>query len=108
MDSRDLKVMRRYRHLDRRCQFSGSWTRQHDSLLAISTGIDAETVDINTEMASALDLPEYKVVKNLKVEARGLAAQFSCALPLGSAPAGPIAFTVTQDRPDGAIVDTVH
>lgn len=138
---RELRIMRRFRRTDRPWQFSGSSTRQRDALLAVSSGIDAETVDINGEIASALELPEYKHVKELKVATRGallltfagdsasarfhdaegrtdpaklpnptdpknIATLFSYALPLGSAPAGRIAFTVRRkDRPDDAIVD---
>lgn len=68
---RDLKIIRRYRRPDRPWQFSGSSTRQRDALLAISSGIDAETVDVNHEISSALQLPEYSHVKELKVATRG-------------------------------------
>lgn len=138
---RDLRIIRRYRRPDRPWQFSGSSTRQRDALLAISSGIDAETVDVDREIASALELPEYAHVKKLKVATRGaflltfagdsssarfhdakgvtdpkklpdptdpknVATLFSYALPLASAPAGRIAFTVRRkDRPDDAIVE---
>lgn len=138
---RSLRIMRRFRRTDRPEQFSGSSTRQRDALLAISCGIDAQTVDPAGAIASALDRPEYKHVKKLKVPTRGaflltfagdstsarfhdakgvtdpkllpdpigpknIATLFSYALPLGSAPAGRIAFTVRRkDRPDDAIVD---
>lgn len=138
---RSLKVMRRFRRTDRPEQFSGSSTRQRDALLAISSGIDAQTVDIDGAITSALERPEYKHVKDLKVSTRGaflltfagdstaarfhdakgvtdpkllldptkskdIATLFSYALPLASAPAGRIAFTVRRkDRPDDAIVD---
>lgn len=138
---RDLKVMRRYRRSDRPWQFSGSSTRQRDALLAVSSGIDAETVDIDRSIATALELPEYRHIKALKVATRGallltfagdsnatrfhdakgvtnpqllpnptdpknIATLFSYALPLASAPAGRIAFTVRRkDRPDDAIVE---
>lgn len=68
---RDLKIMRRYRRTDRPWQFSGSSTRQRDALLAVSSGIDAATIDVDGQIASALDLPEYKQVKKLKVPTRG-------------------------------------
>jgi hypothetical protein len=138
---RELRIMRRFRRTDRPWQFSGSSTRQRDALTAISSGIDAETVDIDGDIASALELPEYRHVKELKVATRGaflltfagdstsarfhdaegrtdpkklpnptdpknIATLFSYALPLASAPAGRIAFTVRRkDRPDDAIVD---
>jgi hypothetical protein len=138
---RDLRIIRRFRRTDRPWQFSGSSTRQRDALVAISGGIDAETVDQDGEIASALELPEFSHVKELKVATRGaflltfagdstsvrfhdaqgrtdpnklpsptdpknIATLFSYALPLGSAPAGRIAFTVRRkDRPDDAIVD---
>jgi hypothetical protein len=138
---RNLRIMRRYRRPDRPWQFSGSSTRQRDALLAISSGIDAETVDVDGEIASSLELPEYAHVKELKVATRGallltfagdsssarfhdakgftdpkklpdptdpknIATLFSYALPLASAPAGRIAFTVRRkDRPDDAIVE---
>ena len=133
--------MRRFRRSDRPWQFSGSSTRQRDALLAISSGIDADTVDVDGRIASALSLPEYAHVNALKVPTRGaflltfagdsasarfhdangvtdaaklpdptnpkdIATLFSCALPLGSAPAGRIAFKVRRpDRPDDPIVD---
>ena len=138
---RELKIMRRYRRLDRPWQFSGSSTRQRDALQAVSGGIDAETVDVYGEIAAALELPEYRHIKELKVPTRGaflltfagdsasprfhdekgvtdakrlpnptnpkdVATLFSYALPLLSAPAGRIAFTVRRkDRPDDAIVE---
>jgi hypothetical protein len=138
---RDLRIIRRYRRPDRPWQFSGSSTRQRDALLAISSGIDAETVDVDGEIASALELPEYAHVKELKIATSGallltfagdsssarfhdakgftdpkklpdptdpknIATLFSYALPLASAPAGRIAFTVRRkDRPDDAIVE---
>ena len=141
VDGRTLKLMRRYRRSDRPWQFSGSSTRQRDALLAISSGIDAETVDIDGDIASALSLPDYAHLKALKVKSRGaflltfagdstsarfhdakgitdpkllpdptnpkdVATLFSYALPLASAPAGRIAFTVRRpDRPDDPIVD---
>lgn len=141
VEGRSLKIMRRFRRTDRPEQFSGSSTRQRDALLAISSGIDAQTVDLDGAIASALERPEYKHVKDLKVATRGallltfagdstaaryhdakgvtdpkllpdptkpkdLATLFSYALPLASAPAGRIAFTVRRkDRPDDAIVD---
>jgi hypothetical protein len=71
VDGRNLKIMRRFRRTDRPEQFSGSSTRQRDALLAISSGIDAQTVDIKGWIASALDLPEYRHVKDLKVPTRG-------------------------------------
>jgi hypothetical protein len=137
----DLKIIRRYRRPDRPWQFSGSSTRQRDALHAISSGIDAETIDVDGEIASALELSEYAHVKKLKVATRGaflltfagdssstrfhdakgftdpkklpsptdpknVATLFSYALPLASAPAGRIAFTVRRkDRPDDAIVE---
>jgi len=106
-----------------------------------TAGIDADTVDTKGDIASALDLAEYKHVKDLKVATRGaflltfagdatstkyhdekgvtdpkklpnpalprdIATLFSYALPLASAPAGRIAFTVRRkDRPDDAIVE---
>ena len=136
-----VRIMRRFRRTDRPWQFSGSSTRQRDALLAISSGIDAETVDVYGTIASALELPEYQHVKELKVATRGaflltfaadstsaryhdasgvtdakklpdptdpknIATLFSYALPLASAPAGRIAFTVRRkDRPDDAIVE---
>lgn len=141
VDGRALRLMRRFRRSDRPWQFSGSSTRQRDALLAISSGIDADTVDVNGRIASALSLPEYTHVNALKVPTRGaflltfagdsasarfhdakgvtdaaklpdptnpkdIATLFSYALPLGSAPAGRIAFKVRRpDRPDDAIVD---
>ncbi|PXW31256.1 UNVERIFIED_CONTAM: Z1 domain-containing protein [Williamsia faeni] len=138
---RDLKIIRRSRRSDRPWQFSGSSTRQRDALLAISSGIDSDTVDVDHEIAAALDRPEYKHVKELKVATRGaflltfagdsssarfhdakgvtdpkklpnptdpkhIATLFSYALPLASAPAGRIAFTVRRkDYPDDVIVD---
>ncbi|WP_244970681.1 Z1 domain-containing protein [Gordonia jinghuaiqii] len=138
---RRLKIMRRYRRSDRPWQFSGSSTRQRDALLAVSSGMDADTVDVSGHISAALDLPEYSHVKELKVPTRGaflltfagdstsarfhdtkgitdpkklpdpvdpkhIATMFSYALPLASAPAGRIAFTVRRkDRPDDAIVD---
>ena len=138
---RSLRIIRRFRRTDRPEQFSGSSTRQRDALLAISGGIDALTVDTDGAIASALERPEYKHVKELKVATRGaflltfagdststrfhdakgvtdpkllpdptdskhVATLFSYALPLGSAPAGRIAFTVRRkDRPSDAIVD---
>lgn len=137
----NLKIMRRYRRPDRPWQFSGSSTRQRDALWAVSSGIDAETVDVNGYVAAALELPEYGHVKDLKVATRGaflltfagdsssarfndssgktdphklsnptdpkhVATLFSYALPLASAPAGRIAFTVRRkDRPDDPIVE---
>ena len=68
---RDLKIIRRYRRPDRPWQFSGSSTRQRDALLAISSGIDAETVDVDGEISSALELPQYSHVKRLKIATRG-------------------------------------
>lgn len=68
---RDLTIIRRNRRTDRPWQFSGSSTRQRDALLTISSGIDAETVDVDHEIASALQLPEYAHVKELKVATRG-------------------------------------
>lgn len=141
VEGRRLKIMRRFRRTDRPEQFSGSSTRQRDALLAISSGIDAQTVDIDGAIAAALERPEYEHVKDLKVATRGaflltfagdssstkfhdakgvtdpkllpeptkpkdIATLFSYALPLASAPAGRIAFTVRRkDRPDDAIVD---
>jgi hypothetical protein len=138
---REIKIMRRSRRDDRPWQFSGSSPRQRDALLAISSGIDSETVDEGGHIASALALPEYKHVEELKVATRGaflltfagdststlfhqplgktdptklpnptdpkhVATLFSYALPLASAPAGRIAFTVRRkDRPDDPIVD---
>lgn len=138
---RNLRIIRRYRRPDRPWQFSGSSTRQRDALYAVSSGIDAETVDVDRKIASALQLPEYAHIKNLKVATRGaflltfagdsgsarfhdakgitdpkklpdptdpknIATLFSYALPLASAPAGRIAFTVRRkDRPDDAIVE---
>lgn len=138
---RELRIIRRYRRPDRPWQFSGSSTRQRDALLAISSGIDAETVDVDREIEFALEKPEYAHIKQLKVPTRGaflltfagdsastrfqdakgatdpkllpdptgpknIATLFSYALPLASAPAGRIAFTVRQpDRPEDAIVD---
>ncbi|OBB45418.1 Z1 domain-containing protein [Mycobacterium sp. 852002-51961_SCH5331710] len=138
---RNLRIIRRYRRPDRPWQFSGSSTRQRDALLAISSGIDAETVDVDREIEFALEKPEYAHIKQLKVPTRGaflltfagdsastkfhdakgatdpkklpdptdpknIATLFSYALPLASAPAGRIAFTVRRpDRPDDAIVD---
>lgn len=143
VEARMLKLMRRYRRSDRPWQFSGSSTRQRDVLLAISSGIDADTVDTDSKIEDALNLPEYGHVKALKVPTRGaflltfagdsasprfhdakgvtdpkklpdptnpkdLATLFSYALPLASAPAGRIAFTVRRpDRPDDPIVDAV-
>lgn len=71
VDGRELKIIRRYRRPDRPWQFSGSSTRQRDALLAISSGIDAETVDVHGEIASALEMPEYAHVKKLKIATRG-------------------------------------
>jgi hypothetical protein len=138
---KEIRIMRRFRRPDRPWQFSGSSKRQRDALVAISGGIDAETVDQDGEIASALELPEFRHVKELKVATRGaflltfaadststrfhdaqgrtdpsklpnptesknIATLFSYALPLASAPAGRIAFTVRRkDRPDDAIVD---
>lgn len=68
---RDLEIMRRYRRTDRPWQFSGSSTRQRDALQAISSGIDAETIDVDRKIASALDLPEYEHLKELKIATRG-------------------------------------
>lgn len=143
VEGRNLKLMRRYRRSDRPWQFSGSSTRQRDALLAVSSGIDAETIDTDGYVASALDLPEYVHVKALKVPTRGaflltfagdstsarfhdakgvtdpkmlphptnpkdVATLFSYALPLASAPAGRIAFTVRRpDRPEDPIVEAV-
>lgn len=67
----DLKIIRRYRRLDRPWQFSGSSTRQRDALWAISSGIDAETIDVDGEISSALEFPEYAHIKELKVATRG-------------------------------------
>ena len=141
VEGHNLKLMRRYRRSDRPWQFSGSSTRQRDALLAVSSGIDADTIDTDGYVASALDLPEYAHVKALKVPTRGaflltfagdstsarfhdakgvtdpkmlpdptnpkdIATLFSYALPLASAPAGRIAFTVRRpDRPEDPIVD---
>ncbi|NCD16049.1 MAG: endonuclease [Actinobacteria bacterium] len=141
VEGRSLRIMRRFRRSDRPWQYSGSSTRQRDALLAISSGIDADTVDADGHVASALKLPEYAHVKALKVATRGaflltfagdsasprfhdadrvtdpkmlpdptnpkdIATLFSYALPLASAPAGRIAFTVRRpDRPDDPIVD---
>ena len=140
VEGRALKVMRRNRREDRPWQFSGSSTRQRDALLAISSGIDSNTVDVDGHVSAALELPDYSHVKALKVPTRGaflltfagdssssryndtrgtdpkklpdptnpkdIATLFSYALPLGSAPAGRIAFTVRRpDRPNDAIVD---
>lgn len=140
---RELKIIRRFRRSDRPWQFSGSSTRQRDALLAVSSGIDSATVDVDREIATALERPEYEHVKELKVPTRGaflltfagdsnmarfhdtkgvtdpkllpnpadpkhIATLFSYALPLASAPAGRIAFTVRRkDRPDDAIVDPI-
>ncbi|VEP41853.1 MULTISPECIES: Z1 domain-containing protein [Tessaracoccus] len=71
VEGHNLKLMRRYRRSDRPWQFSGSSTRQRDALLAISSGIDADTIDTDGYVASALDLPEYAHVKALKVRTRG-------------------------------------
>ncbi|WP_043456915.1 Z1 domain-containing protein [Gordonia polyisoprenivorans] len=68
---RSLKIMRRFRRTDRPWQFSGSSTRQRDALWAISSGIDAETIDVDGKIASALEQPEYAHVKDLKVSTRG-------------------------------------
>lgn len=68
---RNLKIIRRYRRPDRPWQFSGSSTRQRDALLAISSGIDADTVDVHGEIESALQLPAYSHVKELKIATRG-------------------------------------
>ncbi|MDF3337898.1 Z1 domain-containing protein [Mycolicibacterium septicum] len=67
----ELKIIRRYRRPDRPWQFSGSSTRQRDALLAISSGIDAETVDVDGAIAEGLKLPEYAHVKELKIATRG-------------------------------------
>lgn len=64
--------MRRYRRLDRAWQFSGSSTRQRDALLAISSGIDADIVDTDGYVASALGLPEYGHVKAQRSHAWGI------------------------------------
>lgn len=136
VDGRALKLMRRYRRSDRPWQFSGSSTRQRDALLAISSGIDSETVDINGYIADALNKPQFAHVKALRAPTRGaadsasarfhdakgvtdatklpnpakskdVATLFSYAVPLGSAPAGRIAFKVRRpDRPDEPIVDS--
>ena len=71
VDGRALKLMRRYRRSDRPWQFSGSSTRQRDALLAVSGGIDADTVDIDGYVDSALNLADYAHVKALKVPTRG-------------------------------------
>ena len=71
VEGRPLRIMRRFRRSDRPWQFSGSSTRQRDALLAISSGIDADTVDTDGYVASALELPEYAHVKALKVATRG-------------------------------------
>ncbi|MEV0950870.1 Z1 domain-containing protein [Promicromonospora sp. NPDC050249] len=68
---RKLRIMRRYRRDDRPWQFSGSSTRQREALLAISSGIDSETVDVDGAIAEALELPAYKHVKDLKIPTRG-------------------------------------
>ncbi|WP_418003007.1 Z1 domain-containing protein [Mycobacterium sp. PDNC021] len=68
---RDLTIMRRSRREDRDGQFSGSSKRQRDPLLAISNGINKQTVDVNGLIASALELPEYGHLKELKVATRG-------------------------------------
>lgn len=141
LEGRTLRIMRRYRRSDRPWQFSGSSTRQRAALLAVSSGIDANTVDTDGYIASALGLPQYAHVKALKIATRGaflltfagdstsprfhdaegvtdpkklpdptnpkdIATLFSYALPLASAPAGRIAFTVRRpDRPDEPVVD---
>ncbi|SMO49238.1 Z1 domain-containing protein [Propioniciclava tarda] len=71
VEGRKLKLMRRYRRSDRPWQFSGSSTRQRAALLAISSGIDADTVDKDGHIATALALPDYAHVKALKVPTRG-------------------------------------
>jgi len=71
VEGRSLRIMRRFRRSDRPWQFSGSSTRQRDALLAISSGIDADTVDTGGHVAAALELPEYAHVKALKVATRG-------------------------------------
>lgn len=68
---RDLKIMRRYRRTDRPWQFSGSSTRQRDALWAISSGIDADTVDVDGDIAAHLELPKYRHIRDLKVPTRG-------------------------------------
>lgn len=141
VEGRTLKLMRRYRRDDRPEQFSGSSTRQRAALQAISSGIDAATIDVAGHIASALDLPEYGHISSLKEPTRGallltfagdsksarfhdadghtdpkklpdptnpkdIATLFSYALPLASAPAGRVAFTVRRpDRPEEPIVD---
>lgn len=138
---RELTIIRRYRRPDRPEQFSGSSTRQREALQAVSSGIDSDTIDRDGNVRLALDLPEYKHIKDLKVAGRGaflltfagdstsakyrdangvtdpkklpaltppkdIATLFSYALPLQSAPAGRIAFTVRRtDQPNEAIVD---
>jgi len=71
VDGRTLRLMRRFRRSDRPWQFSGSSTRQRDALLAVSSGIDADTVDLDGSIADALELPEYSHLKALKVPTRG-------------------------------------
>ncbi len=71
VDGRTLRLMRRFRRSDRPWQFSGSSTRQRDALLAVSSGVDADTVDIDGRIASALNLPGFAHVKALKVPTRG-------------------------------------
>lgn len=138
---RSLKIMRRGRREDRSSQFSGSSKRQRDVLTAISSGIDADTMDVDGRIAAALELPEFAHVKRLKVPTRGaflltfaadsasprlndihkvtdprklpepadpkdVATLFSYAVPLASAPAGRIAFTVRRPNlPDDPIVE---
>ncbi|MER6972604.1 Z1 domain-containing protein [Nocardioides sp. NPDC000445] len=68
---RQLRIMRRFRREDRPWQFSGSSTRQRDALLAVSSAIDSATVDTDGAIAAALNQPDYKHVKDLKVSTRG-------------------------------------
>lgn len=141
VSGRELRLMRRFRRSDRPWQFSGSSTRQREAMLAVSSGIDASTVDLDGSIAQALELPQFAHVKDLKVPTRGaflltfaadsasarfhdakgvteasklpdpanpkdVATLFSYALPLGSAPAGRVAFKVRRpDHPDDPIVD---
>lgn len=82
-----LKLMRRYRRKDRPLQFSGSSTRQRAALLAISSGIDADTTDTDGYIASALDLPEYAHIKALKgADTRGIPPHLRRRQHIGALP----------------------